>query len=61
MKFETYVRRLNIRAKIMRLSDPRRKPGFDGWAFQDKSISRRGDLISPVVVCGAGHIQNGNA
>lgn len=58
MKFEKRVRELNLRAKIMRLSAPRRYHPKAGWIYQDRSMIRRGgELLNPVVVCGAGHIQ----
>lgn len=58
MKFERRVRELNLRAKILRLSTPRRYHPKAGWIYQDRSVlRRRGELINPVVVCGGGHIQ----
>lgn len=59
MKFDTYVKRLNIRHRIMWLSTPRwmRNPKL-GWMRQDRSVKRTGgELLNPVVVCGGGHIQ----
>ena len=59
MKFEAYVRRLNLRKKIMWLSTPRwmRNPKLE-WIRQDRSIKRTGgELLNPCVVCGAGRIQ----
>jgi hypothetical protein len=63
VKFSNYVKRLNLRKRIIWLSTPRWMRDADlGWMRQDKSTKRKGGaLLSPVCVCGAGHIQGRHA
>lgn len=60
MKFQAYLKRLDLNAKIIRLSGIRkaRRHPKAAWILQDQSIKRHGgSLVDPVIVCGAGRIQ----
>lgn len=59
MKFKAYVRRLRFEALFKIRPSKKRHPKYN-WIVQDRSVNRHGgELINPVVVCCAGHIQDG--